>query len=620
MCGIVGVVTYQGENFPTPEVADRMCKVIVHRGPDSQGVFYQQPVFLGMRRLSILDLSTGDQPIRNHDGSIQLVFNGEIYNYQELRASLKAKGYSFYTSGDSECIMHCYQEYGEDCFKHLRGMYGVAIWDSNKQKLLLGRDPLGKKPLFYSYTNGTLFFASELKSLLVNESITRDIDPQSVYEYMLYGYVPTPKSVFKSVQKLEPGHQLVFQNGHIKIARHWQLDYSQKLDLPAAEIKQKVFETLDESVALRLCSDVPFGAFLSGGLDSSVVVALMAKHLKQPVKTFSIGFKESRFNELEDARVVARHIQSEHHEFIVEANAVEMLDKLVEYFDEPFADSSAIPTYLVSKMAAGHVKMVLSGDGGDEAFGGYERYFKYLSLMKMKRASANTAGYVAGLVGGLSGIKGKRISWVGKRLRQAYPDNYLSGVALSTPDFANYMLRDKSCAAMGYGRVAQLFKENRYSNDLDSIKAGDIQSYLLDDVLVKVDRMSMACSLEVRSPLLDVKLIELAAKLPFSANIQDGKGKAILREIARDLLPAESLQKKKQGFAIPLADWFKGPFKEMMHDLCNSSQFVNRGIFDSTVIRGLLDAHVKGEHDYSENLWQVLCFELWARRYIDNAA
>ncbi|MET1256759.1 asparagine synthase (glutamine-hydrolyzing) [Aliikangiella maris] len=618
MCGIAGAVTFNGDGFPSPEVADQMCKVIEHRGPDHQGKYYSQPAFLGMRRLSIIDLSTGEQPIHNEDGSIQLVFNGEIYNYKALREELSAKGYQFYTSGDTETILRCYQEYGEDCFKHLRGMFGIAIWDSNLQKLILGRDPLGKKPLFYSHTDGTVYFGSELKSLLVNKNISRNIEHLSVYEYLLYGYVPTPRSIFSDVNKLPPGHYLTFQNGKVDVKQYWKLDYSQKLNLSDAALKEKVFETLDESVALRLSSDVPFGAFLSGGLDSSVVVALMAKHLEQPVKTFSIGFKENQFNELGDARLIAEHVGSEHHEFIVEANAVDMLERLIWHFDEPFADSSAIPTYLVSEMAAKHVKMVLSGDGGDEAFGGYERYFKYLSLHDMNRYSLGLASPAAKVAGHLLGDKGKRLQWVSKRLAQKYPENYLSGVGLATPEFANQMLTQSIDSNVGYGRVAQLFNQYQYPEMLDRIKAGDIGSYLLDDVLVKVDRMSMACSLEVRSPLLDVRLIELSAQLPLSMNVKQNKGKQVLRQIAEDLLPLESLNKKKQGFAIPLAEWFRTSLKDMMLDLCRSSSFINRGIFDAQFIEDLTIRHVKGEHDYSENLWQVLCYELWARKFLDS--
>ncbi|WP_444995801.1 asparagine synthase (glutamine-hydrolyzing) [Aliikangiella sp. IMCC44359] len=617
MCGIAGAVTYKGEGFPSPDVADKMCQVIEHRGPDHQGMYYSEPAFLGMRRLSIIDLSTGEQPIHNEDGSIQLVFNGEIYNYKSLREELKSKGYQFYTNGDTECILRCYQEYGEDCFKYLRGMFGVAIWDSKKQKLVLGRDPLGKKPLFYTYSSGTLYFGSELKSLLVNQNINKEVDHRSTFDYLLYGYVPTPRSIFTTIDKLPPGHSLTFQNGKVELQQYWKLDYSKKLNLSDEELKEKVFQTLDESVALRLGSDVPFGAFLSGGLDSSVVVALMAKHMDRPVKTFSIGFKENQFNELGDARMIAEHVQSEHHEFIVEANAVDMLDKLVWHFDEPFADSSAIPTYLVSEMAAKHVKMVLSGDGGDEAFGGYDRYFKYLSLHNMNRYSLGLASPAAKLAGGVLGDKGKRLKWVSKRLAQKYPENYLSGVALSTPEFANTMLNQKLTNGVDYGRVAQLFSDYQYPEVLDRIKAGDIGSYLLDDVLVKVDRTSMACSLEVRSPLLDVRLIELAAQLPMSMNIKQNKGKQVLRQIAEDLLPMESLNKKKQGFAIPLADWFRTSLKDMMLDLCQSSSFINRGIFDAKVIENITQMHIKGEHDYSENLWQVLCYELWARKFLD---
>jgi asparagine synthase (glutamine-hydrolysing) len=621
MCGIIGAVTTNGGFLPGRDIAEQMCNVIVHRGPDDQGIYYTNNAFIGMRRLSIIDLDTGHQPIHNEDETIWVVFNGEIYNFKELRKRLEERGHKFYTSSDSECIVHCYEEYGERCFEHLLGMFAIAIWDSINNILLLGRDRLGKKPLYYARLKDTLIFGSELKSLLLVPGMARDVSHRSVHDFLIFGYVPAEATIFENIYKLPAGHYLIYENGLIGIRSYWQLEFTPKWTDPPAILERSLFDLLDDAVRLRLVSDVPFGAFLSGGIDSSVVVALMAKNMNMPVKTFTIGFKEAQYNELDDARIVARHFHTEHHEFIVEADTVSLLEDLVWYFDEPFADSSAIPTYLVSKMASQHVKMVLSGDGGDEAFAGYERYRKYLIIDVLRSFSPKVAFHVLNLLGySMPKELKSRLRWVGERVRMPYPDDYLSAVILTKPRLVQELLGDTSLNNTPYGAITGYFRDERILNRIDAMLAGDIKSYLVDDILVKVDRMSMANSLEVRAPLLDHKLMEFAARLPNSLKLRYGSGKYLLKRVAKQILPASTLKKRKHGFAIPLSEWFRSCLKDLMWDVLESRSFIERGFFNHSVTRRCMERHVAGVEDHGEHLWLLLTFELWARRFLDQSA
>ena len=618
MCGIAGAFAMDGRPVAGPEVARAMCRVIVHRGPDDEGIHFDDGVFIGMRRLAIIDLDSGHQPVHNEDRSVWVVFNGEIYNFEQLRRDLIDRGHEFRTRGDAEVIVHCYEEYGPGCFERFRGMFGIAIWDARNRKLVLARDRLGKKPLYYTRAGRTLVFGSELKSLLQYPGVSRELDAEAVRDYVLMGYVPTPRSIFREVSKLPPGHVLTCDAGGIRIDRYWNLEFTPKHEAPESELVERLEQELSEAVRVRLVSDVPFGAFLSGGLDSSVVVALMARHMEMPVKTFSIGFREAGFNELDDARLVANHLGTEHHELIVEAEAVRMLEDLVWHFDEPFADSSAIPTFLVSKMAAEHVKMVLSGDGGDEAFGGYDRYLRYRIIRQLRRWGPKVSGTVLRLGSHLApGGTGRRLRWLARRVEAPFPDRYLSGVALTTPEFAAELLGTQPEAG-GYGTVAGAFSPESVLGD-DAMIQGDIATYLLDDILVKVDRMTMANSLEARAPLLDHQLLEFAARLPFEYKIRGRTTKYLLRQVAARLLPPAALVKPKQGFAIPLARWFRGELRELAADMLHSRAFAERGVFDAGTARRCLEEHVAGHRDHGEHLWQVLTFELWARRFLDSA-
>lgn len=619
MCGIVGAVGAGPDPMVDPETTERMCRVIRHRGPDDQGVYRAGPATIGMRRLSIIDIEGGHQPMQNEDGTVWLVFNGEIYNFQELRRDLEARGHVFRSRSDSECIVHCYEEYGEGCFARLRGMFAIAIWDSRDRSLWLARDRLGKKPLFYAVSPEGIAFASEIKSLLEVPSLRRDVVPEAIHDFLTLGYIPAPGSIFRGVAKLLPGHFLAYRHGEMRTAPYWHLPFEPKWDGAEKELEERLVEKLDEAVRIRLVSDVPFGAFLSGGLDSSVVVALMARHLSSPVKTFTIGFKEKEFSELEDARVIARHIGSDHHELVVEPDAVGLLRDLVWHFDEPFGDSSAIPTYLVSKLAAGYVKMVLSGDGGDELFAGYERYRKYRTVDRLGRLPLGLGTRGVGCVGRLlPGRLGERARWLAHRSGLPYPDSYLSGVALTTPELARELLGEATDATT-FARVRHHFLRGDIASDLDRVMAGDINTYLPDDILAKVDRMSMAHSIEARAPLLDHELVEFAARLPLSSKLGPAAGKKLLRAAATRLLPPSSLSKKKQGFAIPLARWFRGELRELAFDTLTSRPFRQRGLFDQATALACAERHAKGVADHGELLWLLLTFELWAQRFLDRA-
>jgi len=609
MCGIVGVYSPHA-NLPAEADFAAACTTLRHRGPDDQGVFRDGLVAIGHRRLSIIDLDSGHQPIHNEDRSIWTVYNGEIYNYVELRQELEDHGHRFYTASDTEVIVHAYEQWGVEGFARLRGMYAIALWDSRDRSLILARDPLGKKPLYATVQGDQRAFASELKALRALPGLAFTLDASACRDFALMGYVPTPRSIYREVKKVKPGHAMTFSDDKVEERPFWRLTFMPKHRASEAELLDQLDQHLNDAVRLRLRSDVPFGAFLSGGLDSSIVTALMAKHMSQPVKTYSIGFKEAAFNELSDARQIAAHIRSDHHEHIVSADAIALLEKLVWHFDEPFADSSAIPTFLVAEAAAKDVKMVLSGDGGDEAFGGYERYLKQQVIERLHRHSLGLAGPGLRALGRrLPKGLGARLAWLGERTALPFPARYLSGVALCTPAAAAEWLATDS-EDHGYGAVERCF-DHGYADLTDEMIHGDIESYLLDDILVKVDRMTMANSLEARAPLLDVKLVEWAARLPNDMKIRHGRGKYLLRQLAGNYLPKAALEKKKQGFAIPLDHWFKTDLKDLIADTIESSDFSDTGVFKPDVARELLAQHLAGDGLHGEKLWQMLVFALW---------
>lgn len=614
MCGIIGVVSVQGE-VPSAEVGEAMNRAILHRGPDDGGLHREPHAMLGMRRLAIIDLAGGHQPMYSEDRSVVLVFNGEIYNFRRLRAELEALGHRLRSDSDSEVILAAYLQWGTAAVSRLEGMFAFAIWDARRQRLLLARDRLGKKPLFVREHAGQLAFASELKSLLALPGFAREVDLGVLPAYFAFGYVPTPRCVFRGVRKLAPGHFAEFDAAGYREQRYWQPQSTPAFAGSEAEAEAQLAGLLEQAVSDRLVADVPFGAFLSGGLDSSVVVALMARCMSQRVKTFSIGFREARYSELSDARRVAGHLGTDHHELVVEPDATALVERLVWHLDEPFADSSALPTYLVSELAAGQVKMVLSGDGGDEAFAGYERYLKLLTLERLGPLRGPAALALKGAGSLIPGRTGFRLRRIGERLGLPLADRYLSGVALSRPEQSMALLGD--AGAEGYASLHHLFHRDDRRPLLDRIVEVDLHSYLCDDILVKLDRMSMAASIEGRAPLLDHRVVEFALRLPVAMRVRGGRGKHLLRQVARRWLPEAVLDKPKQGFGIPLDEWFRGSLGAMAGDLFASRSFRERGWIRPLAADALLARHRGGAENHAESLWQLLCLELWAKQFVD---
>jgi asparagine synthase (glutamine-hydrolysing) len=600
-----------------------MCDVIRHRGPDDEGIHVEPGVGLGMRRLSIIDLSTGHQPIHNEDRTVWVVFNGEIYNYRELRRELENVGHFFYTSSDTETIVHAYEQWGEDAFARLRGMFGIALWDRPHRTLLLARDRAGIKPLHFVEHGSRIYFGSEIKSLIAAGAVPRDIDLEALDHYLSYLYAPRDRSLFKSVRKLAPGHFLRWRDGKTDVVKYWEIAASETFRGTADDAREQLRSVLTDAVRSHMVSDVPLGAFLSGGVDSSIVVGLMAEASSQPVRTFSIGFDEPQFDELDHARRVAEHFDTDHHEFVVRPDGLSILDRLIEHFDEPFADSSAIPTWYVSEIARRHVTVVLSGDGGDELFGGYDRYLPHPRVAQFDRLALPGAQKAAGAIFPLlpHGARGKNfLRHVSRNVDGRYLDSVAffqpdEKVALYSPDIhrglhawdAERTLRDRLT------RFASLPAHSR-------MMRLDFETYLPEDVLTKVDRMSMAHSIESRVPLLDNAVIDFAATLPATLKIHDGRRKHVLKEAARSMLPDGILDRKKQGFGVPIGVWFRGGLTDVFSDVLRSARARQRGYFRTGFVNRLLDEHLSGRRDHTARLWQLLVFELWHRQYLDTPA
>jgi asparagine synthase (glutamine-hydrolysing) len=575
-----------------------------------------------MRRLSIIDLSTGHQPIHNEDRTVWIVFNGEIYNFQQLRRQLEEAGHRFYTATDTETIVHAYEEWGASSISRLRGMFGLAIWDSRTRTLLLARDRIGIKPLHYAEVNGRLYFGSEIKSLLCAPDLPRDLDVDALDHYLSFLYTPRDGSIFKGVRKLPPGHALTWRDGAVRVERYWELPADESYRGTEAEAVADLRTVLADAVRSHLVSDVPLGAFLSGGVDSSLVVALMAEASSRPVKTFSIGFDEPAFDELEHARRVAAHLHTEHHEFVVKPDAISILDRLIAHFDEPFADSSAIPTWYVSEMARRHVTVVLSGDGGDELFGGYDRYVPHPRVVAFDRYSPRAFRRVAAIAAARlpHGARGKNF------LRHVARDEhgrYLDAIrffsadekpALLTPD-----VRLQLCGPDPETRLAGHFERYAHLPWPTQMMRFDAETYLPEDVLAKVDRMSMAHSIESRVPLLDNDVIAFASTLPASLKIRNGRRKHVLKEVGAGLLPPEILNRRKQGFGVPLGVWFRGNLRELFADTLLSPSSLQRGYFEAVFVRRIVDEHVSGKRDHTLRLWQLVVFERWHQKYIDTS-
>jgi asparagine synthase (glutamine-hydrolysing) len=617
MCGIAGFALR--DRLAELSDVQRMCAAIRHRGPDDDGFHLDGGCALGMRRLSIIDLHSGHQPISNEDESAWIVFNGEIYNYRDLRRDLIARGHRLTTNSDTETIVHLYEEEGPAAVARLRGMFAIALWDARRRRLLLARDRFGKKPLYYAVLPHGIYFASEIKCFR-GLDIPFEIDTEALKFYFQFGYIPDPASPFLAIRKLSPGGWLTYDSdGTVTQERYWRLPAP--ADQPPegvteAGMRERIREVFDESVRIRMIADVPLGAFLSGGIDSSSIVASMAMQSPDPVKTFSIGFEEAEFNELPYAREVAKQYHTEHHELIVRPDSVGLISKLAHHFDEPFADTAAIPTYLVSEFAAQHVKVVLTGDGGDELFAGYESFFEIEKLSaydRIPQAARRALSAVADLLPYSTYGKNRlrvmsRPSSLERYFEHAYTPFMLRRELLNP----EWMLPADA------GFLARAFHDCLLENGADTLSQAlyfEATAKLTGDMLVKVDRMSMAQSLEVRCPLLDHELAELAASIPTAWKMRNGQGKAILVDALGDRLPASLRQRKKMGFGVPLSHWFRGPLRDFLHDHLLSGRFPERGIASPSFVRHLVEEHESGRRDNSGTLWALLMLELWFREW-----
>jgi len=616
MCGIAGIINLDG-GAVVPEDVRCMCDVMRHRGPDDDGLYLGACAGLGMRRLSIIDLETGRQPIHNEDRTVWVVLNGEIYNFREIRRDLESRGHAFYTHTDTETIVHLYEEYGDRCVDHLRGMFAFALWDEKLRRLLLARDRLGVKPLYYVEIGGRLAFASELKALLELPYVEPEINWRAASHLFTFLTTPASDSIVRGVRKLPAGHLLVATPAHgTRVLPYWDVRFEPVRGRSAGDLAEELRSLVDESVRLRLVSDVPLGAFLSGGLDSSAVVATMARHMPGPVQTFTIGFKDQAFDESAHARRVAREFGTEHHELVLEPEVADIVEDIAWHLDEPFGDSSAIPTYMVSQLAAKHVKVVLSGDGGDELFAGYDRY-----TVEARRRALRLPAPARRMVGAAAallprGIKGRNFL---RNLALDGPHRYLDESTLFRRDDLERLLRPEVLDRMAEG--------DPWSEELGYLARGgghwlsaarymDMKAYLPLDILTKVDRMSMAHSLEAREPLLDHKLVEFAARIPPEMLLRDGTTKWIFKEAMRGILPDDIIDRRKQGFAVPLGRWFRGKLGGFVRDLLLTKRSRERGIFNPEAVEHLVQRHEAGR-PLDLHLWTLLSFELWCRAFVD---
>jgi len=630
MCGIAGRFNFRSGAPVSAEIVRDMCTLLAHRGPDGDGVYTDGPIGLGHRRLAIIDLSEGGrQPMATPDGRYWVTFNGEIYNFLELRDRFESEGYRFRSTSDTEVLLAAYQKHGIGCLQHLRGMFAIAIWDAHERTLLLARDRLGKKPLYYRLDRDGIVFASEPKAFLAEAAFEARPNVPAIAQYLTYQYVPSPESAFEGVSRLRPAHYLFVRGTDIKIDRYWRLHYQPKRLLTEDEACEQLLAELSEATRLRMISDVPLGAFLSGGIDSSAVVALMARETRSPVKTFSIGFEEKRFDELEYARLVAKRYETDHHEFIVRPDAVEIFDKLVWHYNEPFADSSAIPTYYLSQLTRQHVTVALNGDAGDENFAGYGRYAlggttgRYAQLPEpTRRAVAAIVGRIPAQSGGVGfWPRAKRVMTMGAL---APSHRYAIGMMQFDPALQDDLLtedfRRKAAIADPAALLLDEFDRSDAENLTDAMLDVDVNWYLPDALLVKVDIATMAHGLEGRSPLLDHKFMEFAATLPASFKRRGDVSKYIFKRAVRPLLPAEIIDRPKKGFSVPLEDWFRHELRELAEDLLLDTRSVSRGYFRPRVVKRLLDEHVTGVRAWNEQLWNLLMLELWHRMFIDQRA
>lgn len=639
MCGIAGAVWNRQDRKVTSATLARMTAALTHRGPDDDGTWFSKErgsganCALGFRRLSIIDLAGGHQPLSNEDGSVWVVFNGEIYNYRELREMLVQRGHTFQTSSDTETLVHLYEDFQLDFVQHLRGMFAIALWDDKRQRLVLVRDRLGKKPVVYRHEAGRLAFASELKSLLQIPDLPREVDPRAIDEFLTYSYVPHPRSILRGFEKLPPAHLGVYENDQLTVTRYWTPPYEpdatseQMSELPATAWKRSLRETLTESVRLRMRSDVPLGAFLSGGVDSTVIAGLMQSLSDRPVHTFSIGFPVPEFDERAYAREAAQLLGTQHHEYVVEPSALESLPRLIWHYDEPFSDSSAIPTMALCEVTRREVTVALSGDGGDELFGGYPRYQAVRMAARLDRLPGPVKSMLAWKVwqkipaSPRQGTFGRRLKRFIAAMGQSPERRYLRWI-----DIFNTEMRERLYSSgmrsqlAGFDSAEFLLQAYEACHNRDFVTrttCADVLSYLPCDILTKVDIASMACSLETRNPFLDHHVVELAARMPLELKLTPGQAKKILIETFSDLLPASIQTRRKMGFGVPIDHWFRNELQGLVRDTLLSDRARQRGYFEEGVVRQLIDDHTSGVADHSNRLWTLLVLESWHRVYID---
>jgi asparagine synthase (glutamine-hydrolysing) len=621
MCGITGVVYFNKERKIEPNLLKKMSDSISHRGPDDEGVYIHQNVGLGFRRLSIIDLSTGHQPMANENESIYIVFNGEIYNYLEQRDILKQKGYSFKTATDTEVILYLYEEFGVDCLQYLRGMFAFAIWDNNKQQMFCARDRFGIKPFHYYTDREKFVFGSEIKAILKNGEVNTALSYEALDSYFSFGYITGDLSIYKNIKKLQPAHYLLLsfkEKSNIEIKRYWKIKFDPDYSKTESQWTQEIEDCLSKTIKSHMVSDVPLGAFLSGGIDSSSVVAMMAKKSERPIKTFSIGFKEQKFNELKYAREVANKYGCEHHEEIVEPESISLLSKLVASYDEPFADSSAIPTYYVSRLARKHVTVALSGDGGDELFAGYRSYSRFNKLY------SNPLNFKSPLINKLiwgniyklipNSVKGKGITYLlskDKKFQFAYEQFWVKEV--------RQKLLLPHLPTINYASASEIYKMDILKNSsvkdrVSLMQLLDLQTYMVDDILTKVDRASMMNSLEVRVPLLDHKFAELTFRIPGNLKLKGSEQKFILKKTMAPMLPESILNHPKQGFGVPLSIWFKEDLKTYVNDTFISNDCLLYNFLDKKYILKKVIANQFGNKDFSERIWALLFLNEWVNQ------
>lgn len=631
MCGICGILTRAPRHKIDEALLRRMCGTMRHRGPDDEGICLDAwsggQIGLGSRRLSIIDLEGGRQPMSNEDGALRVVCNGEIYNFHDLREHLLRRGHTLRTRCDTEVILHLYEDKGIDCIEDLRGMFAFALWDAAKERLLLARDRLGKKPLLYRLDGERLVFASCIRAILQAPNIPREVEAEALHHYLTYQYVPHPLTMFRGILKLPPAHRLLFERGEARVERYWRPEFSEAADMSEAECVEGVRGLLEEAVRLRMVSDVPLGAFLSGGIDSSIVVGLMSRQTREPVRTFSIGFEEKNYDELGYARTAANRFHSEHREFIVRPRAAEIIPELVRHFEEPFADSSAIPTYCVSKMTSEFVKVALTGDGGDECFGGYPRY----RAVKLGGIADRLPGPLRRLLGWRgwqrlpASVEQKTLRRRAKKLLRALScppeQRYLMWISifdeeskrfLCTADFASSVAGKDSLDFLDqYYRVAGR------GDFLGKTTFVDLMTYLPCDLLAKVDVTSMAHSLEARAPFLDHKLVEFAATIPTHLKVRRWTMKYVLKRAFADLLPPRIVRRGKMGFGVPISEWFRRDLAGYVRDALLDQRALDRGYFRPQAVEQLIEQHVGRRADHGYRLWALLMLELWHREFLD---